>query len=213
MNPHCPPAIRLLIPALFGVALLTSCETMDEDKYQGITVSPTYTKLWLNGSVTLTASGGFNYRWSVEDPSYGSLSSSTGNSVTYTVRKLASTGAFVQTITVTGSVANYASATGTTNAALYTAEAQVSHGSTAENVAISPDGGSATVGGSPITLTASGGDGTSYSWKIADGTIGTLSTSKGRQVTYRATNTANATQTVTISSGGRSYQIAIIHVL
>jgi VCBS repeat-containing protein len=69
--------------------------------------------------VVLTASGGWNYRWSLSDDAYGTLNATYGESVTYTVHEVPED---VQvTITVTGRVSNYG-----TNG-LYTAEARINH--------------------------------------------------------------------------------------
>lgn len=81
-----------------SAALFTACETESADELV-IEVSPSYTHLSEGQSVTLKASGGWNYRWSLSNPSYGQLSSSQGGSVQYTAKV---GGGVSQTVVVTG---------------------------------------------------------------------------------------------------------------
>ncbi len=107
--------------ALLTVALFSGCETVDEDDYAGIRVSPTYASLRRGQSVTLTASGGWNYRWALDNTEHGTLNATYGESVTYTAHTMPS-GTDVQvTVTVTGRVSNYG-----TNG-IYAAEARINH--------------------------------------------------------------------------------------
>jgi hypothetical protein len=48
--------------ALAALLLLTGCESTDE---VSVSISPSHTRLGVNQSVTLTASGGHTYRWSL----------------------------------------------------------------------------------------------------------------------------------------------------
>ena len=48
--------------ALVALLLLTGCESTDE---VSVSISPSHTRLGVNQSVTLTASGGHTYRWSL----------------------------------------------------------------------------------------------------------------------------------------------------
>lgn len=65
-------------------AVFAGCETESASSAQ-ISVSPSSARLSAqNPSVTLSASGGWNYVWSLSNGSYGSLSKASGSSVTYT---------------------------------------------------------------------------------------------------------------------------------
>ena len=89
--------------AFFGI--LAGCETESADKAE-ISLSPSAATLRAsNPSVSLTASGGWNYNWSLSDTGIGSLSRHTGSSVVYTAKTFGSK--TVQTVTVTvGGVTN-----------------------------------------------------------------------------------------------------------
>lgn len=105
-----PFAAALL--ALTALFFHTGCETLNEDDYAGVRVSPTYASLRPGQSVTLTASGGWAYRWSVDadpmDEAFGTLSANHGESVTYTARKVPDTGIDqIVTVKVEGNIANY----------------------------------------------------------------------------------------------------------
>ncbi len=54
--------------ALAALLLLTGCESTDE---VSVSISPSHTRLGVNQSVTLTASGGHTYRWSLAAPTGG----------------------------------------------------------------------------------------------------------------------------------------------
>ena len=89
--------------ALVALLLLTGCESTDE---VSVSISPSHTRLGVNQSVTLTASGGHTYRWSLGASTGGTnnpataktdngvLSSTGGERVTYRALKSG-----VQTVT------------------------------------------------------------------------------------------------------------------
>lgn len=81
--------------AAFALFVTTGCET-EAVSDASVTVTPSYTKLRLGQSTTLTASGGWSYKWALSDSSAGVLSAKTGESVVYTATKSGTT----QTITV-----------------------------------------------------------------------------------------------------------------
>lgn len=83
--------------ATLAIFLSAGCENDPVDSI-ALSITPSYAKLRTNQSVQLNASGGWNYKWHLSDPSAGSLSSQTGSSVTYTACKPEIT----QTITLTG---------------------------------------------------------------------------------------------------------------
>ena len=73
--------------------------------------------------------------------------------------------------------------------------------------------GSGTINaGKAQSYTATGGDGTKYSWTTSDKDIGSLSDTSGPTVTYTAeTNATSGVQTLTVSSGGKTGSITITH--
>ena len=80
-----------------AVFAITGCESESMAEHS-VTISPSYANLALNQSATLTANGGWNYKWSLSNREAGSLSQSTGRTVVYTAKKEGVT----QTVTVTG---------------------------------------------------------------------------------------------------------------
>jgi len=76
-------AAALFILPLVGVLLFSGCET-ESVTQTDIKVEPNYAGLPVGQSMTLTASGWNNYRWSLSESSIGHLSAYTGRSVVYT---------------------------------------------------------------------------------------------------------------------------------
>ncbi len=52
-----------------------------------INISPGYAELHEGQAITLTATGWDSYRWTLANPSWGVLSSTTGDTVTYTATR------------------------------------------------------------------------------------------------------------------------------
>lgn len=78
--------LSLIFAAVATVAAMiftAGCETDSADEIS-VSISPNYAKLKAGQSITLTASGGWNYRWSVRPSTAGSLSRTAGDSVVYT---------------------------------------------------------------------------------------------------------------------------------
>lgn len=90
----------------------TGCETSSADDVE-VRISPeTATLTAANPSVTLTASGGWNYTWDVADGELGKLNKRSGSSVIYTAKTFGSEVA--QTVTVT--IGNFTNANATVSA-------------------------------------------------------------------------------------------------
>lgn len=86
-----------------GLAV-TACESENKDTRDNVLdVTPSYTKMNQGHTVTLTASGGKDYVWSLSDDSIGSLSSRHGASVVYKAQICTATEA-TQTVTVQGNL-------------------------------------------------------------------------------------------------------------
>ena len=125
-----------MILGLAGAGLVigtfTSCDTQSANTT--VFITPSSAELTRSQSVTLTASGGFDYRWSLEDDTIGVLSSRNGSSVVYTSRHSPNAGntntpnnVIVQVVTVVSYIEG-ASASGTNSPALETsAEAFITH--------------------------------------------------------------------------------------
>lgn len=73
--------LLLLLTALVALPCLQSCETQDSGG--AITITPAYAEIRAGQSITLTASGGINYTWSLATSGAGGLSRTTGNSVLF----------------------------------------------------------------------------------------------------------------------------------
>ena len=86
-----------VLAAMAAVVGIVGCET-ESASGRVITISPSYARLEKGNSLTLTASGGWDYRWLLETPTAGYLNKTTGSQVTYTATKDGVT----QTVTVRG---------------------------------------------------------------------------------------------------------------
>ena len=147
-----------------------------------LTIDPTSASLSTNDiTQVFTVSGGTSpYSWALSSSSLGSLSSSSGSSVTYTAAHVAGT----NTITVKDSSSNSVTATAT-----YTASGPT-------GLSISPSSLSLNTNVFKGKFTASGGSG-SYEWMVANDNLGTLSASTGSSVTYTSKKIAG-TNTITV---------------
>jgi hypothetical protein len=95
--------------AVAGIALasivcfLTGCESESADTQ--VTVTPGGATIAGGQSIEFTASGGYDYTWSLSDPSLGTLNTRTGPTVVYTASSSSSSSGTVQTLTVISSIA------------------------------------------------------------------------------------------------------------
>lgn len=97
-------SLLILIVGFFlgGISyLLTGCESDSAD--QQITVSPGGATIAAGQAISFTASGGYDYTWSISDPNLGYLNTRTGPTVIYTASSSSSSGS-VQTITVVSNI-------------------------------------------------------------------------------------------------------------
>ena len=81
--------IRRLLCAISAVALVFAggCESEKDDDSE-ISITPMTCKIKVHESRVFTASGGQNLRWSVQNPSLGTLSTTSGSTVTYMASSL-----------------------------------------------------------------------------------------------------------------------------
>ncbi len=141
---------------------------------------------------TFTASGGTApYTWSLLSSSLGSLSSSSGSSVTYTSAHIAGN----NVITVKDSSSNSVTASVT-----YTASGP-------RSISISPSTLSLSSTVYIGNLKASGGDGT-YTWMVGSDSLGTVSPTTGSSVTYTSKKVAG-TNTISITDGNNDTATAV----
>jgi len=77
--------LTLLLPVfVLSVALaLTGCETESASK-NSVSISPSSATLENGQSVQFTATGGYEYSWSLETGTYGTLATRTGTTTVYT---------------------------------------------------------------------------------------------------------------------------------
>jgi hypothetical protein len=228
---------KLVIGACFGLIgaatlLLTSCET-ESVSNNNLTVTPSSVGLRNGDTAVFTASGGFDYTWSLQTPSWGSLSAVTGPTTTYTDRyDPGSNGnvSAVQVLTLTSSIRGANSSGGgsssnattiSTNAdVLNTVTAQIDHltTTTGTNSVITIDPSSATLHNSSTRdFTASGGSGT-YAWALSSTAYGNIDPTTGSTVTYaRSTDVAsNVTAQILLyvldsSNNYASATLSIVH--
>jgi hypothetical protein len=109
-------ACVLLMLAAAGVALIAGCET--DSASNPITVQPNNIILHPGQSQVFTASGGYDYQWTLSQPFAGALSSKLGPQVVYVAYP--GTEGLQQTITVQGFIqgrGQLVPITGDTNAA------------------------------------------------------------------------------------------------
>jgi len=113
-----------------GMMLQTACETKSTDELE-VVISPKRATIMDGQTIALRASGWTNYRWTLQNPSWGVLSPTVGETVYYTATEAVNG---VQVISVTGFGTSSAQASPTTGtnapvvAALdLTGEAYITH--------------------------------------------------------------------------------------
>lgn len=204
--------IKLICLSLFCVltsVLAISCvaDAETENVLESVSITSSSDSVSDKGPVTLTAKAVFSneessdvtYSWEITSgSSYGSLSSTTGSSVTLTGKNTSSTNQNV-TVKVT---ATYGS---TTKTATKTIEVKTSTTTlTLTSVSISASSSTIEAAGN-TTLTANptvtSGDATKveYTWSISSGSsYATLSSTTGSSVTLTGNNTTESEQSVTV---------------
>ncbi len=110
-------AIKTFFALILPTVLMLGCETESAEDYNSetnstgkitIEVTDGSTTLSTNETVTLKASGGLNYSWSLSNDSYGNLSQENGSKVKYTAKETNVT----QTIKVSDPTSSNLNATG-----------------------------------------------------------------------------------------------------
>lgn len=75
-------SLTVVAAAVTLMSVMTGCET--ESAATSVHITPSTAQIVQGQSITLTASGGYHYTWSLQNPTWGILSSTEGDSVTYT---------------------------------------------------------------------------------------------------------------------------------
>ena len=159
--------------------VFTGCET-ESVANNDLNITPVSIGLHDGEYADFTASGGFDYNWSLQNPSWGVLSDLTGPTTRYTDRYDPGSngnGSAVQVLTVTSTIqganpsSNGVSTTNGTTSYSGTATAQIEHlptnagtTNTGSTISISPSSASLSFGSATV-FEASGGSG-SYSWSL-----------------------------------------------
>lgn len=206
--------LGLLLIVTVSIAIM-GCE-IESANVNNVSITPSSIGIRKNETVEFTASGGYEYTWSLEEESWGLLSAKTGSKTTYTSRYDPGTNnVAVQVLTVTSTITGSSG----TNSSAYemTAEAYVEHLPTEEAappgvIYITPSEVTLTIGQSQI-FTAWGGD--EYAWSLKTEAYGTLSTRIGRQTTYTSLHDPGTNivydQELTVTSGGTNFTAHIKH--
>jgi len=210
-------AALLLVCGAWSLAFLTGCDTASPT--DPITIDPSTATLAAGQQQTFTASGGYDYTWSVDTDNGGELNTRTGNRVVFTCT---SSSGYPKTLTVTSTIKGESAGATSTNGtgATYT-ETATAHifleGST-NNVITTPTNATTALEvaasdtklstNGTATLTATGGTPT-YSWTKNNGLIGTLSDTKGAAIIYTAIGGTGTNVVTCTDSVGASKSVTI----
>jgi hypothetical protein len=209
------PALALTA-ILSGIILSTGCET-ESSTENNVRISPNTATLAKGESQEFTASGGYEYRWSLENggivDEWGTLSVADGPSTVYTSSKDSSTAGTFRIIRVTSTIPGSSGYTGTgsnatTTADSYamTAEVHVEHNVKYSAMSISPAVTTLTNLQS-ASFTLSGGN-PPYSWHVSPGGNGELTQSSETQATYTRTYAGSSALMIVITASSADGQAA-----
>ena len=210
--------------AIVGIMLTGGSCSTEPTSENNVQITPSRVELGRGESQEFTASGGYDYAWSLDNggaaDEWGWISPTRGPRTVYTATRNgadASNGT-IRVLTVTSFIEGSGStdaqsssnAPVTTTTYAKTAEAFVVH--KPGSVSVSPASAEvAQFKSQPFT--AGGGDG-NYTWRLADSTLGALSTSVGAAVTYTSLvngGTNGILQVLVVTSDGNSVSATIIH--
>lgn len=186
--------------ALGAAVAFVGCEVESAaDQGGGLTITPTSIGLYPDQTADFTASGGYEYTWSLQDGAGGLLSATSGNTVRYTSRPADSNSTSYDTLTVVSTISSSGSggsndipSTTGSGGSVVSATALIEHlvvtpepTNTESELQIDPQSVELSYHGSQ-TFTASGGDGT-YAWFLAQSDWGRLTSTDSSQTTYTMT--------------------------
>lgn len=178
----------LILPVIAFCVFITGCDT-ESATANNLSVSPSSATVNEGESVTFEVSGGYDYSWSMSEPTWGSLSSQTGSRTTYTSSYAPDTNTTsYQVLTVVSTIEGSSEVSDTNTAYAMSSEVYVEHFSETtddadnEELSISPTSASLAQWASQ-EFTASGGSGT-YSWTVSSNDWGLVSSSSGTAISY-----------------------------
>jgi len=179
---------RLLV--FVSAVLMISCDDVSTSPTTSkVKISPDSVTLEYGDSQVFTASGGYEYTWSLEDDSLGTLSTRSGPKTTYTsLYNPDDSTVKTQVLTVDSTVGGGSATNSTpgewTDTAYITqmAEAEPDYGSPV----ISPSYVTLTLSASTVvTFTVSGGK-PPYTWSVANDSLGNMTSTSGDTNVYNA---------------------------
>jgi hypothetical protein len=210
--------------AIVGVLLTGGNCSTEPTSINNVLISPGRVEIRRGEAQEFTASGGYDYAWSLEGGNavdeWGWLSPTRGPRTVYTATRNgtdASNGT-IRVLTVTsyiegsGSSDSQASSNAPVTTTTYTktAEAFIVH--KPGSVSVSPASAEvAQFKSQPFTAGGGNGD---YAWRLDNGAIGTLSSAVGASVTYTSLasgGTNGVLQTLAVTSEGTTVYATIIH--
>jgi hypothetical protein len=210
----------ILAPALLiaGLFLGVGCDT--DSTSSAIDVSPSSVVLKKGQSATFTASGGYEYTWSLDpDDGSGQLNTLKGPTVKYTC--LSTNGATPKKVVVTSTIegtstssssSTTSNSTTTTSAYREQGFAQIffpggGDGSTSiSSLSVSPS--SATIGTNATKIFTVTGGTSPYNWLVSDSGKGSCSPTTGNFTTYTASGAGTFTLTC-VDSASRRVDVSI----
>jgi len=203
------------IAAIVSGGIITSgCDEVKPASGE-VTITPTSSELKKGNSVTLTATGGYTYDWSLSDENKGTLSYRRGSQSDYTSHFDPEEDIFTQVVTVKSTVDPDYDTSGSTNSVTYashTAEAYVKHVPSVIVVNITPSSGTVDEIGEQVAFTASGGSSFTWSLDTTGDTYGYIDSTTGPTVifTYDVEVTSSLTAKLTVvNENNQAYTVDI----
>lgn len=204
---------------------MVACETESASE-NNVRITPDRARLSSGQAQVFTASGGYEYRWSLEGggtaDEWGRLSASTGPTTVYTSLKDAPTSGVTRVVRVKSTIPGSGSSTTagstnlptTTTSYSMTAEAYVEHAVAYGPLNATPAVISGLKYAQSQAFTASGGNGT-YTWQLSNNALGRLSNANGASTTYtsmaRVGNESTINNLVLQSGDGQAVTAIIFH--
>lgn len=121
---------RILLPLTsisLLIALFTACDTQPAS--QKPSIFPSSTRIRFGETIEFTASGGYEYEWSLENDSYGALNTRRGDKVVYKsfYNPSSTTGLVTQILHVRSYITGSSQSTNSSTTYQQEAEAYISH--------------------------------------------------------------------------------------
>ncbi|NQU41001.1 MAG: hypothetical protein HQ523_13705 [Lentisphaerae bacterium] len=201
----------LLIVTLVAGLCLVGCET-ESGTQNNVRITPAAAAILLGQTIELIASGGFEYDWTLEQESWGTLSTRKGSRVLYTSTQDPGASAFTaqQIVTVTSTLATESSDGSNTLGYVQTAEAIITHQTVETGASVTPQNASVKKFES-ATFTASGAH--TYSWSLQYESWGTLTVREGPVTTYTSLDNPGAEEHLQVLTCTTDSGTAAAHII